>query len=105
MRGLGLLEEAQETVRERQAQYGPPTDHHVSTAAVWTILLRGKLRPGEVIHASDVGLLYAADKLVRESFQPKRDNRLDVVGYMVCREETIAATVGDDELGQGSIRR
>lgn len=82
----GLLREVGEIVRERQLAYGPPTDHHTSTAAVWTVLLRHLLRPGAVIPPAMVGVLYAADKLVRETNHPKRDNRADVIGYMLCSE-------------------
>lgn len=75
---------------------------------MWTVLLRRKLAVGASIEAADVGLLYAADKLVRESHQPREDNRLDVCGYMACREAILTSTERselDDAEEAGILRR
>lgn len=105
---MDLLGRAREIVTQRQQQYGPPTQHHKDTAQLWTVLLRRKLAPGERIDASDIGLLYAADKLVREAHEPREDNRLDVCGYMACREAILTSadrTEMDEAEARGVLRR
>ena len=104
---LNLLDKAKAVIGDRQRQYGPPTDHHKATAQMWTVLLRRKLAVGASIEAADVGLLYAADKLVRESYLPLEDNRLDVCGYMACREAILTSTERSelDEAQEAGILR
>lgn len=95
-----VLDEAAAIVRQRQEQYGPPTEHHAATAAVWTQLLRrrGLLRAGAELEGADIGLLMAGEKLVREAHQPLRDNLVDVCGYVACRERNLRAAESDPDL-------
>lgn len=95
-----VLDEARQIVQQREEQYGPPDEHHAATAAVWTQLLRrrGLLRVGAALQASDLGLLMAAEKLVREAHRPMRDNLVDACGYVACRERTLRPEIVDSDL-------
>ena len=103
---MDLLRRVGRIVEQRQKQYGPPIEHHKATAQVWTILLRrmGKLAPGAEIHGEDIGLLYGADKLVREAHEPMQDNRDDVCGYMACREAILTSAAEPTELEKAEER-
>lgn len=63
----------------RDADYGPPTEHHAATAAIWSALF------GHPFTAADVCRAFIADKLVRLGTTPgKRDSWSDVAGYAAC---------------------
>lgn len=95
-----VLDEARRIVQQREEQYGPPNEHHAATAGVWTQLLRrrGLLRTGTELEAADIGLLMAAEKLVREAHRPLRDNLVDVCGYVACRERNLRGAPADPDL-------
>jgi len=78
-----LTTEALNMLKTRGNDYG---DYRVSFAAiatVWTVLLGSKLSAGSSVSPSDVGLLMAALKLVREAHKHKDDNLVDAVGYLI----------------------
>ena len=77
-----ILTEAQGLVHgDRNADYGHPLDDFSRTAAIWTVLLGGKLKDGARIEPEDVGLCMVGVKLSRQINQPKRDNLTDAAGY------------------------
>lgn len=74
--GDSILQEAQRVTHgDRQQAYGNPFDTYDRAAAIANILLRTQLS------AADLALIMLAVKLSRESFGPKRDNRVDIAGF------------------------
>lgn len=71
-----ILQEAQRlTHGDRQQAYGNPFDTYDRAAAITNILLNTQLT------AADLAVIMLAVKLSRESFGPKRDNRVDIAGF------------------------
>lgn len=80
--GSSVAREAADLVHGlRQADYGHPIFDLTRTADVATAILRSKLRPGVRLEAEDIAKLMVGVKLSRETFKPKRDNRVDGCGY------------------------
>lgn len=68
---------------DRDADYGPPTEHHAATAAAWSAIF------GHEFTAADVCRAFIIDKLVRLSETPgKRDTWADIAGYAGCGWES-----------------
>ncbi|NBQ70169.1 MAG: hypothetical protein EBU46_15580 [Nitrosomonadaceae bacterium] len=87
-----ILTQVDGIISERGRNYGDPRESFCQIAEIWTTLLRSQLAPGQKVSASDVGLLMAALKIVRQSNTHKRDNLVDAIGYLtiVSRlEETL----------------
>lgn len=79
---IDILTEADAIIKERESQYGSPKASLTAIADVWSALLRNKLAPDEKITASEVALLMAGLKLVRESNLHKHDSLLDAIAYI-----------------------
>ena len=77
---------------DRQAAYGSPRASYEAQAKVWTGILYDKLKAD--LTPEDVVLLLAAMKLRREAHKPKRDNRIDVHGYMLVLAHVIEGANG-----------
>jgi len=91
---MNIAEEAQSLVLgDRNASYGNPKDDYTGTAKMWSGLLHRKLK--EDITAEEAILMMAAMKLNREAFKPKRDNRVDAIGYMLCADWATTGTPPD----------
>ncbi len=85
-----ILEEAQRlTNGERRESYGPSLDDHSRTAALWTPLLRHKLRDGATIEWHDVIRCMIALKLSRDCHSMQRETVVDTAGYAWCRQEAL----------------
>lgn len=84
---ITILTEADAIIKERELQYGSPKDSLAAIADVWSALLRNKLAPDEKITASEVALLMAGLKLVRESNLHKHDSILDGLAYIVLASQ------------------
>lgn len=63
---------------DRGANYGHPFQDYSKTAALWSIILGTKVTPEKAI------MCMIAVKISREVNLPKRDNRVDIVGYAEC---------------------
>ncbi len=80
--GSSEMQEASQLVNgDRQAAYGSPRPSYEAQAKVWSGMLADKLK--EDLTAEDVVLLLAAMKLRRQAHKPKRDNVVDLHGYML----------------------
>lgn len=95
-----ILEEAKELVYgDREKAYGHPIIDFTATAHIWTGLLLNKLDTGKAISAKDVALCMAGLKLSRESRNPRRDNRVDAIGYVITADRVERAL--DDQRTKG----
>lgn len=80
-----VMEEAARIVQsDRALTYDAPEDNFARIAACWTALLDTRLTAP--LTGPDVARMMAALKLVRDAHAPKRDNRVDAIGYMLCLE-------------------
>lgn len=89
---MTIFEEAEGIVGgDRQADYGDPSLNHQRTALLWNAYLearfmvgpRGELpRFGIILDEEDVCWLNALQKIARQCNKKKRDNLVDVVGYV-----------------------
>ena len=84
---MNIASEAQTLVLgDRNASYGSPAEDYARTAAVWSGLLVDELKEGVVLTPRKAILMMAALKVCREWHKPKRDNRVDAIGYMLCED-------------------
>lgn len=67
----------------RGAFYDTPLRNLGRTGLIWTGVLYGRLKPGEIISAEDVALCMVGVKLARQAFRHKRDNLTDAHGYLM----------------------
>lgn len=81
-----IAEAVRITSADRHDAYAPPEDNFRRIATVWNGLLDGKL--ARVLTPADVARMMAGMKLVRDAHKPKRDNRVDAIGYLRCLERT-----------------
>lgn len=79
-----LLAAVEAVTKQRNNEYGPPTQDFDRTAALWSVLFRNKIGDQD-FQASDVAVAMIALKLSRITWSPeKMDNWLDVAGYAGC---------------------
>jgi hypothetical protein len=78
-----VLTEADEIVNgARQDTYGHPADNHGCTAEMWTAYLNRKYDIDLDLDTRDVCWLNVLQKISRDAHLEKRDNLVDVVGYV-----------------------
>lgn len=83
-----ILEEAHElSTVVRRATYCHPLDDYGATAKMWSGVLSLKLK--QDITPEEAILCMCCVKISRESRIPKRDNRVDVAGYINCVQMVI----------------
>lgn len=76
-----ILAEADRIVNgERNDSYDAPERNFERIAKVWSVVLN------HPVTGAQVGLCMCALKLVRESYQHKRDNLVDLAGYAECTQ-------------------
>lgn len=89
---VGIFKPAESTIAaeahaavygQRGEAYGHPRDNFTDTARLWTALLAHKLQPGEQISPEDIARCMIGIKLARDLNSPKRDNRVDIIGYAI----------------------
>lgn len=82
---MNIAQEANNLVHgDRQDSYGHPKQDYQKTSKMWSGLLFHKLK--EDITPEEAVLMMVALKLSREQHKHKRDNLVDAVGYLLCRE-------------------
>ena len=74
---------------DREQVYDDPNVNFEKIALMWTGTLLRKLKPDVSITPQDVALMFIQLKISRESFRPKRDNRVDIIGYALCLQRII----------------
>ncbi len=79
-----ILEEANATITERAAAYGPPNKNLVDVAAVWGQYLGTHLHPRDVCVL--MILMKACRDKPRDGSSRSRDNLVDIAGYARCAE-------------------
>ena len=68
--------------QDRSRDYGHPLVNHERIAAIWSVQLGCKLE--SPIEPREVALMMIGLKLAREVNTPKRDNLVDIAGYVKC---------------------
>jgi hypothetical protein len=79
-----ILEEAQKLIYgDRHEAYGPAGESFTRTGKIMGVLLKldRDLTPQEV------AIFFIVHKLNRESYNPKRDNRVDIAGYTALLDD------------------
>jgi hypothetical protein len=85
-----LLGAIEAVTKQRNNQYGPPTQDFDRTAGLWNYLFGGKGSTGEAFTAHDVAMAMAALKLSRLTWDPtNQDSWLDLAGYAACGYECV----------------
>ena len=78
-----ILAEADNIAGEdRSRDYGHPLINHQRIAAIWNVQLAGILTAP--ITPRQVAFMMIGVKLAREANTPKRDNLVDIAGYVKC---------------------
>lgn len=96
-----IVQEASDMVYgDREESYDDPNVNFERLALMWTAVLLRKLKPGVKISARDTALMQVCLKIARESFRPQRDNRVDMIGYVLCLQRIVDREEDDDEMYQ-----
>ena len=84
-----ILNEARDIVcSDRNKQYGEPEDNFAVIGELWSQYLRRAKNVAIDLNGYDVGMLMALFKIGRlETGTPKRDNFVDLAGYVACAAE------------------
>lgn len=78
-----ILEEAMRVSGDnRQRDYGHPLTNHQRIADIWNVVLGNKLT--KPIQPREAALMMICVKISREVNTPKRDNIVDIAGYVNC---------------------
>ena len=75
---MNVLEEAAETVKQRQDSYDDPYRNHVRIAKLWSVVL------GTAVTPQQVALCMLQLKVAREMYKHNHDNVVDMAGYVNC---------------------
>ncbi len=82
-----VLMEAERLVNgPRQEDYKHPQHDYNCTATMWQAMIEKRYGQHVPLTADFCCLMMAAMKISREVGKPKRDNRVDVAGYMLCAD-------------------
>lgn len=84
-----ILNEARDVIcSDRNKQYGEPEDNFAVIGELWSQYLRRAKDVAIDLNGYDVGMLMALFKIGRlETGTPKRDNFVDLAGYVACAAE------------------
>jgi hypothetical protein len=79
---------------DREQAYDDPNVNFERIAHMWTGLLLRKLRPDVHITPEEVALAFILLKVSREVHKPQRDNRVDIIGYILCGDRIVQKREG-----------
>lgn len=81
---MSILDQAKAIIVERGEDYGDPEVNLTAIAKAWSgyLFQRGFMMKTEELVPSDVAILMALLKLVRQGNRHKDDNLLDAIGYI-----------------------
>jgi hypothetical protein len=81
---MSILEAAEKIIGERGKDYGDPKGNLAAIAQSWSAYLHqtGCLAQDEALEASDVAIMMALLKLIRQGNRHKDDNLLDAIAYI-----------------------
>ena len=83
-----VLAAAEATVKDREGDYGSPERNFERIAAIWNVILAGKLGKEHEISAADVGMMMIGYKLARLIETPDhQDSAVDAAGYAALLAE------------------
>lgn len=90
---MSILKKAKEIIKERGEDYGCPKVNLAAICKAWSgyLFQRGFIFQNEELGPSDVAMMMALLKLVRQGHRHKDDNLLDAIGYI-----ELAARVHED---------
>lgn len=85
-----VLEEAQRIVYgDREQTYGHPAKNFDATADLWNAWIKAKYGAAPQLNRFDVAMMMVQLKVAREAHMHKRDNLVDVSGYIACIQKII----------------
>ena len=101
-----ILNEARDIIcSDRNKQYGEPEDNFAVIGELWSQYLRRAKDVAIDLNGYDVGMLMALFKIGRlETGTPKRDNFVDLAGYVACAAE-IALRENDNEKNTDPVHK
>jgi len=77
-----ILAAAELSVKTKETSYGTPQQNFDRIAALWNVILAGKLGHDYEISAADVAMMMVAIKLARLIETPEhKDSAIDLAGY------------------------
>lgn len=75
-----LVEALEIAGHDRSRDYGHPLPNHERIAAMWSVIFGHPVTPEQVVYCM------VAMKVARQLNSPKRDNLVDICGYIRCFE-------------------
>lgn len=84
---FSVLKEALNIIyKDRINQYGKPEDSFKTIASFWNTYLTNKFNIKTQITTEDVAMMMVLLKIAREINEHKRDNLIDIAGYVECAD-------------------
>ena len=85
---MNIAEEAMQLIAgDRLETYGPPNEFFERIADLWDSLLVDSVLKTRNIDEADVIHCMIALKLLRDRYKRKRDNAVDIIGYLLLLEQ------------------
>lgn len=72
--------------KDRANSYGNPEDNFKTISNFWSTYLTNKFNTETPIDTTDVAMMMILLKIARESNRHKRDNLVDIAGYIECAD-------------------
>jgi len=84
---MNAIDEARKLVgKDRQADYGSPRENWGATKELWNWWLEGRT---DDLTERDCAMMMVMAKLARERFKHKKDNIVDMIGYLHIYEDKL----------------
>jgi|11BtaG_2_1085332.scaffolds.fasta_scaffold18588_2 hypothetical protein len=72
---------------DRQSTYGHPIENWQRIVDSFAPMIQHKMKDGESLDIHDYWRLMVITKVSRDVHKPKRDNKVDIVGYVQCAQQ------------------